>query len=174
MSPSSLHPQGRSVKQESRVPQEVLFFILSHLTQHWSNSKADFISEVFDWQKLLSWHCLCSHPSNLGPILRFSTPSPSGWGFLSCTPCSRINSSNAFSTVQSLMSDSAALWIAACQAPLSMGFSRSRSTGVGCHALLQGIFPTQGSNLSPILTLSQTQILSKNQTWMKGQTKVVF
>ena len=32
------------------------------------------------------------------------------------------------------------------QAPLSMGFS-SKHTGVGYHALLQGIFPTQGSNL---------------------------
>ena len=33
----------------------------------------------------------------------------------------------------------------ALQAPLSMGFS-SKNTGVGGHALLQGIFPTQGSN----------------------------
>ena len=32
----------------------------------------------------------------------------------------------------------------ACQAPLSMGFSRN--TGAGCHFLLQGIFSTQGSN----------------------------
>ena len=31
------------------------------------------------------------------------------------------------------------------QAPLSMGFS-GKITGVACHALLQGIFPTQGSN----------------------------
>ena len=31
------------------------------------------------------------------------------------------------------------------QAPLSMGFS-SKNSGVGCHALLQGIFPIQGSN----------------------------
>ena len=38
------------------------------------------------------------------------------------------------------------LWTAAHQAPLSMGFFRL-STGVGCHFLLQGIFPTQGSNL---------------------------
>ena len=29
------------------------------------------------------------------------------------------------------------------QAPLSVGFS-SKNTGVGCHSLLQGIFPTQG------------------------------
>ena len=39
------------------------------------------------------------------------------------------------------------------QAPLSEGFSR-QDTGVGCHALLQGIFPTQDSNpnlMSPAL-----------------------
>ena len=33
------------------------------------------------------------------------------------------------------------------QAPLSMGFS-SKNTGVGCHALFQGTFPTLGSNLN--------------------------
>ena len=33
----------------------------------------------------------------------------------------------------------------ALQALLSMGFS-SKNTGVGCHALLQGIFLTQGLN----------------------------
>ena len=40
------------------------------------------------------------------------------------------------------------------QAPLSMKFSRQeywsekkkKNTGVGCHALLQGIFPSQGPN----------------------------
>ena len=37
-------------------------------------------------------------------------------------------------------------WTVACQAPLSMGFSR-QEYGVGCHTLLQGIFPSQGSNL---------------------------
>ena len=34
----------------------------------------------------------------------------------------------------------------AYRAPQSMEFS-SKSTGVGCHFLFQGIFPTQGSNL---------------------------
>ena len=32
------------------------------------------------------------------------------------------------------------------QTPLSMGFPR-KNTGVGCHVLLQGIFPIQGLNL---------------------------
>ena len=44
------------------------------------------------------------------------------------------------------MSDSlAAPWIAARQAPLAMGFSRP-NTRMGYCALLQGIFPTQGSD----------------------------
>ena len=37
------------------------------------------------------------------------------------------------------------LWTVACQAPLSMGFSRQEYWS-GCHALLQGIFSTQGLN----------------------------
>ena len=36
-------------------------------------------------------------------------------------------------------------WTAARQAPLFMGFP-GKKTGVGCHSLLHGIFPTQGSN----------------------------
>ena len=36
-------------------------------------------------------------------------------------------------------------WTVACQVPLSMGFP-GKNTGVGCHFLLQGIFPTQGLN----------------------------
>ena len=44
-------------------------------------------------------------------------------------------------------------WTVALQVPLSMGFT-GKNTGVGCHVLLQGIFPTQGSNpclMSPAL-----------------------
>ena len=37
-------------------------------------------------------------------------------------------------------------WTIVCQVPLSMEFSRQKY-GVRCHFLLQGIFPTQGSNL---------------------------
>ena len=43
----------------------------------------------------------------------------------------------------SVVSNSATPWTAARRAPLSVGFSRQ---GVGCHFLLQGIIPTQGSN----------------------------
>ena len=44
------------------------------------------------------------------------------------------------------------------QAPLSMGFSRQEITGVGCHFLLQSIFPTQG--LNPCLLHWQVDSLS--------------
>ena len=45
-------------------------------------------------------------------------------------------------------------WIGACQAPISMEFSR-QNTGVGCHFLLQGFVPDPGiepeSLVSPAL-----------------------
>ena len=52
----------------------------------------------------------------------------------------------------SVMSYPVTLWTVAHQVSLSMGFSRQHS-GVGFHALLQGVFPTLGLNvgLSPVL-----------------------
>ena len=47
-------------------------------------------------------------------------------------------------------------WTVAHKARLSMGFS-GQNTGVGCHALLQGIFPSQGSNLH-LLSLTHWQV----------------
>ena len=50
-------------------------------------------------------------------------------------------------------------WTVAHHAPLSMGFSTQvrKRTGVGCHALLQGIFLTQGSNLSLLMSSAAAQ-----------------
>ena len=39
-------------------------------------------------------------------------------------------------------------WTVAHQAPLSMGNSPGKNTGVGCHFFILGIFPIQGPNLS--------------------------
>ena len=50
------------------------------------------------------------------------------------------------------------LWTVAHQAPLSMGFSR-QDTGVGCHALFQGIFLIQGSNPHLLCVFHCRQIL---------------
>ena len=46
----------------------------------------------------------------------------------------------------------------ACQAPLSMGFSRQEYWS-GLHFLLQGIFPTQGSNLCLYVSCIGRQVL---------------
>ena len=51
-----------------------------------------------------------------------------------------------------------ASWTLAHQAPLSMGFPR-QEYWVGCHFLLQGIFLTQGSNLSLLWLLNWREIL---------------
>ena len=51
-----------------------------------------------------------------------------------CCVLSRFSHVQLFATLQT----------GASQAPPSMG---GKNTGVGCHALLQGIFSTQGSNL---------------------------
>ena len=57
----------------------------------------------------------------------------------------------------SVMSDSfVTLWTTAHQAPMSMGFP-GKNPGVGCHFLLQGIFPTQGSSLY-LLSLLHWQV----------------
>ena len=52
----------------------------------------------------------------------------------------------------------ATLWTAAHQAPLPWG-PPDENTGVGCHALLQGIFPIQRSN-SHLLCLLNRQVCS--------------
>ena len=51
----------------------------------------------------------------------------------------------------------ATLRTTACQAPLFKGFP-AKDTGVGCHLLFQGIFPTQGWNCHP----SQSSLLFPN------------
>ena len=55
---------------------------------------------------------------------------------------------------------SATPWTIAHQAALSLGLSPGKGTGVDCHALLQGIFWTQGSNLHLLQLLACRQILS--------------
>ena len=76
-------------------------------------------------------------------------------------------------------------WTVACQAPLSMGSLQARITC--CHALLQGIFPTQGSNpglphcrqiLYHLSHQGSTRILEwvtypfTGSSWLKNQTGV--
>ena len=44
------------------------------------------------------------------------------------------------------------LWTVACTRLLCPWDFLGKNSGVGCHFLLQGIFPTQGMNPFPVLT----------------------
>ena len=71
------------------------------------------------------------------------------------------------------MSDFAAPWTVAIL--LGPSDSPGRSTGIGCHALLQGIFLTQGSNLSlmsPVLAggfFTTTAIWEAATSWPQSK-----
>ena len=60
-------------------------------------------------------------------------------------------------------------WPAACQAPLSMNFP-GKNTGVGCHFLLQAIFPTQGSNLG--LLHCRQMLLPSESAWVLSRFRL--
>ena len=53
------------------------------------------------------------------------------------------------------------LWTVVCQIPLSMGFSRQEYW----NGLLQGIFPTQGSNLHLLCLLHCRRVFTTSATW---------
>ena len=71
-------------------------------------------------------------------------------------------------------------WAVACQSPPPVGFP-SKNTGVSCHFLLQGIFPTQGPNpglqhCSRFFTVKATReahkiwITNENLLWSTGNS----
>ena len=65
------------------------------------------------------------------------------------------------------------VWTVVHQALLSMRISPGKNTGVGCHALLQGIFSTQRSNSSLPCLLHYRQILY-HWTTRKAPSKPSF
>ena len=71
-------------------------------------------------------------------------------------------------TVASIVSDSLWHYDCTCQAPLSWD-SPGKNIGVSCHALLWGIFPTQGSNPSLLHLLHWRWILFH---WATGEAHI--
>ena len=69
---------------------------------------------------------------------------------------------------RSVLSDSAILWTVARWLVYPWNFS-GKNTGVGCHFLLQEIFPTQGLNLGLLHCRQTLYHLSHqgSQTWGK-------
>ena len=92
------------------------------------------------WLFATPWTVTCQAPLSMGfPRQEYWSglpfPSPREEGIVPACVLSHFSRVRLFATP----------WTVAHQAPLSMGFS-SKNTGVGCHACLQGIFPTQGLN----------------------------
>ena len=56
------------------------------------------------------------------------------------------------------------LWTVAHQTPLSMAFP-GKNTGVGCHLLLQGMFPTQGMHPHFLCLLHCRRVLYHYTAW---------
>ena len=65
--------------------------------------------------------------------------------------------------VASIVSDFSNTMDCSHQAPLFMGFSR-KNTAVDCHVVLQGIFPTQGSNLHLMSSALVVEFFTTNAT----------
>ena len=73
-----------------------------------------------------------------------------------------------FSRVQ----HSVTLWTVACQDPLG---SPGENAGAGCHVLLQGIFPTQGSNLHlSHLPHWQAVLYHKSDKFLRMNIQIAF
>ena len=106
-----------------------------------------FLKIIFIY--LCFWPC-CAVCRILGPQpgIKPTPPALEAWNLNHWTtrevPVFIFNINNNMKVTQSCLFVTP--WTVAHLAPLSMGFSRQES-GVGCHALLQGIFLTQGLNL---------------------------
>ena len=81
--------------------------------------------------------------SNIGVFIP-PQPLTKPWTIFRCCSYSPIPAYRVCVSCSAVI-DSAIPWTVAHQAPLSMDFP-DKTTGVGSHFLLQGIFPTQGSN----------------------------
>ena len=88
----------------------------------------------------------CYSPSSSNPLLPPPYPQTCSLGLhLHCCPADRFISDGGGEVAKSCLT-LVITWTAAHQSPLSMSFP-GKNTGVGCHFLLQEIFPTQGLNL---------------------------
>ena len=65
-------------------------------------------------------------------------------------------------------------WTATWQAPLSGWDFQGKNTGVGCHFLLQGIFPTQGLNPHLLGLLHWLRQVHSLLRWHLGSPKHLY
>ena len=99
-------------------------------------------SSGFQQSLVVHWLVIAS----LRPVSASTFTWPSLWLCLLFCPLEGHLSLDLAVLSRSVMSDSATSWTVARQAPPCHGDSPGKNTGVGCHALLREIFPTQGLN----------------------------
>ena len=100
---------------------------------------------------VLTWKCASTNEAKLVPASVFCLSSSSLVAEVLTSRCIRAVCSRKPTRLRAaklLQSCSTLCYPMDCSPPGSFvhGDSPGKNTGVGCHALLQGIFPTQGSN----------------------------
>ena len=104
--------------------------------EYWSGQPFSRGSSSPRNQTSISYISCIAGTEPLGRPLRLPTDAHKALGKPVCVcKCSSLSCVRLFVTP----------WTVVLQAPLSVGFSR-QNTGVGCHSLPQGIFPTHESN----------------------------
>ena len=86
-----------------------------------------------------------------------------------------INNTNRYCEIKKLETSLVVKWLRLCYRLLCPWDSPGKNTGVGCHALLQGIFPTQASNLGLPHRSLICYHLSQQESWeetLRGLIKV--
>ena len=139
--PTSPALQADSLPSEPPGKPKPLAWLVSILSPN-VFSQSSFLKFTFFLPKL-------THPS----ITAWGRPGLEGWPYCHQRVASMSAPKQLLQSLSSLSYFShvwlfATPWTAALQAPLSMRrHSPVKNTGVGCHALLWGIFPTLGSKL---------------------------
>ena len=112
-----------------------------------------------------AWHIL----SPAGPPLTYSTPQTSHIGEAPLSWIFRLTHIPRSKHVcVCVLSHFSRVWLCNpmdCSTPGCPWNSPGRNAGVGCHALLQGIFPTQGSNLRLLSSTLAVGFSIHSATW---------
>ena len=158
MSPTSgtsLPPSIPSPSHPSRLSQHTRFEFLHHTANfHWL-SVLHMVMCTFQCYSLISSHP--PHPPRCPQVWLLGFLLLSSIFLLLIVVC--VFMLSHFSHVWLFVT----LWTVACQVPLSM--FPGRNTGVGCHFLLQCIFPTHRSNLSLMFPALAGGFFTTRATW---------
>ena len=152
--------QGFPIKQITSVACKLRGPVWDAIVLLWAHHLCSFPHSLLWSQWPSCWSCLsalCSAPLPVGSVpLIFLSPARSWFRSQLCKEAlPGLSSMHALS--RSVVSDWVTPWTRL--APLSMGNSPGKNIAVGCHSLLQGIFPNQGSQTRNLGLLHCRQIV---------------